>query len=443
MLAIVVFIYLIVIIFKSRDINILRRDLFTLSIILCLFFFSSHDPLINIQLYIYPMILSIILSLFANRRINRLSFAATAVLIICLLIPIVMIQFGMVKDRFLILKQSETNVINIKGQLIKPTITFTIVKHFLYLIAYILFVVMNDDLYDDNKYIEKLIKTVTIWFKILIVGLIIEWTVVNALGGYNDRQLMSVLFSVEPNQMQNWYSWGSYNICLWLSERSNYFIIAVFYLTMLKKKLLRLNDWLWIILSGIACYCTGSSGTLVIVVAYIAAEFAVIIFKNKRIGQISVISVIALVCILILINYYSVYAPKLLDFINNKSEWGSAHYRAESIEYGIDALKKYPWFGVGIGTIYAHSMLIQTLSNIGIIGVIVVLWIHQIVCSIRFSFKNIVATAFFIGISYGTFMVQHFTSPLIILIFIILHKEEEVLNARENTTSDSLLLVRR
>ncbi len=443
MLTIVVFIYLFVIIFKSRDINILRRDLFTLSVVLCLFFFSSDDPFINIQLYIYPMLLSIILSLFANRRINISALSAIMVLIICLLIPIIMMQYGMITDRFLLLKQSNTDVWDIKAQLFKPTINFTVIKHFLYLIAYILFVVINSDLYMDNEYIERLIKVVTKWFKILIVGLILEWVIVNALGGYNDRELMDKFFSLNGTfQNTNWYTWGSYSVCLWLSERSNYFIITIFYLILLKKREIEPSDWFWIVMSGVACYCTGSSSSLVIGTVYLFTEFIVTIFKNKRINQVSIMTAIVICSVFIMINYYSVIAPKLLDFINNENKWGSAHFRAQSIEYGLKAIKEYPWFGVGIGTIYAHSMLIQTLGNIGIIGIIVVLWIHQIVCSVRLNFQNIVAAIFFVGISYGAFMVQHFTSPIIIMIFIILHSEEGILDARNNTENNTLLLVR-
>lgn len=442
MLAIVVFIYLIVIIFKSRDIKILRRALFTLSVVLCLFFFSSNDPFINIQLYIYPMMLSIIISLFANRRINISALATTLVLIICLLIPIIMIQYGMINGRFLLLKQSNTDVLDIQAQLFKPTVNFTVIKHFVYLIAYILFVVLNNDLYDDNKYIEKLIKVVIFWFKILIVCLIVEWAFVNAFGGYNDRQLMNVIFSLHgTNQSTNWLTWGSHSVCLWFTERSVYSIIAIFYLVMLKKETLRFNDWLWIVLSAVACYCTGSSSTLVIIVVYMAAEFIITIIKNKKISQISAMSIIAVCGLFILINYYSVYAPKLIDFFNNANVWGSAHFRAQSIEYGLKAIKEYPFFGVGIGTIFVHSMLIQTAANIGAIGIFFVLWIHQIVCPVYFNFRNIVLVIFFIGISYGTFMVQNFTSPMIIMIFIIMHSKEEIFDARKNTESNSLLLV--
>ena len=443
MLAVGVFVYLIVILFKRRDINLLRRDLFTLTVILCLIFFNSDDPFVKIQLYIYPMILSIFLSLFVNHRINSTALIAMLILIVCLLIPLIMIQIGMVDDTFLLLKKSNTNVMNISSQLIKPTIDFTVIKHFLYLVAYILFVVFNSDLYADGRYIEKLLNDVTKWFKILIVSLIIEWTFVNALGGFNDRQIMSDLFSLNGTfQTSNWYTWNSYSVCLWFSERSSYGIIIFYYLILLKKKFLKTSDWIWCLLAAVACYCTGSSTALIITIAFMAAECAIIVLKNRRINQILIVAIIVACGLFVLINYYSVYSPKLLAFMNNKDEWGSGHFRAQSILYGIDAIKKYPLFGVGIGTIYAHSMLIQTLGNIGIIGVIVSLWIHQIVCPVRLNFRNVVSIAFFIGISYGAFMVQHFTSPVIILIFIILHREGGILDASKNTQSDPLLLVR-
>ena len=253
MLAVGVFVYLIVILFKRRDINLLRRDLFTLTVILCLIFFNSDDPFVKIQLYIYPMILSIFLSLFVNHRINSTALIAMLILIVCLLIPLIMIQIGMVDDTFLLLKKSNTNVMNISSQLIKPTIDFTVIKHFLYLVAYILFVVFNSDLYADGRYIEKLLNDVTKWFKILIVSLIIEWTFVNALGGFNDRQIMSDLFSLNGTfQTSNWYTWNSYSVCLWFSERSSYGIIIFYYLILLKKKFLKTSDWIWCLLAAVA-----------------------------------------------------------------------------------------------------------------------------------------------------------------------------------------------
>ncbi len=443
MLAIGVFIYLIVILFKRRDVNLLRRDLFTLTVILCLIFFNSDDPFVKIQLYIYPMILSIFLSLFVNRRINSTALISTLILIICLLIPLIMIQTGIIDDKFLLLKQSNTDVMNIYGQLIKPTIDFTVIKHFLYLVAYILFVVLNSDLYSDDRYIKKLINDVVKWFKILIICLILEWAFVNALGGFNDRQIMNDLFSLNGTfQTSNWYTWNSYSVCLWLSERSAYSIIVFYYLILLKKESLKASDWIWMLLSAVACYCTGSSTVLVITIAFIAAEFVVIVIKNKKASQIAIMTIVAAFGLFFLINYFSVYSSKLLEFINNEDTWGSGHFRAQSIELGIEAIKKYPLFGVGIGTVYAHSMLIQTLGNIGIIGVILSLWIHQVVCPVRLNFRNVVSIVFFVGISFGAFMVQHFTSPVIILIFIILHSKGDISDARENTKSDSLLLVR-
>ena len=324
---------------------------------------------------------------------------------------------------------------NINSELRVPTFNFTIFKHFMYFFIYILFVVLNADLYRSELFLSKIIAKVCAIFKILISLIIVEWSIVNILGGYNDRSLMDFIFSLNGvNQKTNWYGWGSYNVALWFTERSNFFIIAIYYLILLNKNDISRKDWKWIILSAVACYCTGSSSALVIFVLYILLQGSIIIFKTRRVKTYLIYSVVFLFAAITLYKFYPVFSPKILSFINNKSEWSSSHFRMQSIEYGLKAFASRPFLGVGIGTVFAHSMLVQTLSNIGLIGLYFTLYIHQKVCPICLNkFQKIVGIFFFIFISFGTFMFQHFSSPIIITFFLISHMKGEILNARADS----------
>ena len=438
----VVYVYIIRAFMKYKKVIELRKKLLSTCLILCVFFFFSKDGLIGLPLYIYPMILSIILSVIDNHRINKKVLLTSMFLFICLLIPLVQISFGKQVGKYLILKQSNADALNIEHEFMTPAVNFTVIKHLLFFVAYILFIIINTDIFKSRDFVKIMVSKVEIMFHVLIIGLIVEWSIVNLLGGWNDRALMDTVFSMHGvTQKDNWYGWGSYNVALWLTERSYFSIIVLFYLIMLKKQRLDKRDWIWVIMSVFACYCTGSSSALVILLVYVLAQTAFILRRGTP-SALIVMIIIAACCGYFLVKYYSVYSPKILNFINLTGGYGSGYWRGRSLEYGIIALRNAPLFGIGIGTIYAHGMLIETMANIGVVGFCTALWLHYRVCPIRLCYNNVVCIVYFFGISFGAYMVQNFTSPLILLLFIILRWEDK-LNAREYPKGHSLLLVRR
>ncbi len=421
--------------FKSSNIVEIRKKLFSITVIFCIFFFSSDDPFLKIQLYMYSMMLNIALSFLYRRKIKKNVLFAVFALLLCLSIPIFRIAVGSVSEKYLILKNSNTDVMDISNEMKVPILNFTIAKHFIYFIIYIAFLIFNDDLYCSAQFLEEIARKIYGMFKVLISLIIVEWCIVNLLGGWNDRSLMDFIFSLNGvNQDVNYYSWGSYNVALWFTERSNYFIILIFYLMLIKKNCLSGSDWLWTVLSAVACYCTGSSSALAILILYLILQGFVTLFKKNQIMNCVIYSIALMFAFIILIKYYPVYSPKILDFIYNRNVWGSAHFRMQSIEYGIQAFLSNPLFGVGIGTVYVHSMLVQTLSNIGLVGIFLTLYLHQKECPINLhSFQNVIGIIFILGISFGALMIQHFTSPFIITAFMILHMNGDVLNRKQNT----------
>ena len=211
----------------------------------------------------------------------------------------------------------------------------------------------------------------------------------------------------------------------------------------LKKRDINSFEWFWFVLSAVAIYCTGSSSCLAILAAYLLAEIFVVLIRNKKVSQVIFISLIIVVCTVVLINNIELFTNKIQSFFSGQESWNSGFFRANSINYGIKAIKDHIFFGVGIGTVLAHSMLVQTISNIGFIGTALMLYMHSIVCPAKKTIVNILTSVFIVVISYGCYMVQNFTSPFLITIFIILNCNEEILNAKQNSKDNSLLLVRR
>ena len=396
MLFIVTLIELISCFVSSANYNIIRQKLFYLSAILSLFFFSSYDPIIGMPLYVYPMICSITISFLYNPKIDKQLFLCFFFLILSLMIPLIEIVLKINSGSYLLLKESTTDTLLINSQFHTPTVNFVVIKHFLFMIAYVLFVIVNIDIVKDNDFIKSMLFRIVSLFKILFVGIIVEWIVVNLMGGINDRYLMGSLFSLKTiNQTENWKTWGSYSVALCFAERSNFNIVAIFYMMYLKKKDMIFMDWIWIVISSIAIYCTGSSSCLAILVLYLVTEIFIVIMRNRKISQFMFILLIIIGCAIVLFNNFELFTSKLEAFFSNEESWSSGYFRANSIIYGIKAIKDHIFFGVGIGTVYVHSMFVQTLANIGMVGTFLVLWIHYKLCPIKNNLVNSLTVFFY------------------------------------------------
>lgn len=427
---------------RNKELDLVRKKLFTFSVILSLFFFSSNDPILGLPLYIYPLIFSVAISFLYRPRISKQLILGFVLLLLSLIIPLVRMELRMETSSYFLIRESTTDVLNVNTQMHIPDVDIRVIKHFLFLAVYVLFIIVNEDLTKDSGFIKILLDEIIVLFKVLFIGIIIEWIIVNAMGGFNDRLLMGSIFSMKrTNQTTNWKTWGSYSVALWFPERSNFNIVAIYYMIYLKKREIKSAEWLWLVLSVFAIYCTGSSSCLAILAAYLLAEAFVVLVRNRKINQITVVLLILIGCTAVLLNNMELFTNKLQIFLSGEESWSSGYFRANSISYGIKAIKDHLLFGVGIGTVLAHSMLVQTIANIGIVGTLLMLWLHWKICPIAKSFINTIIAAFIIGISYGCYMIQNFTSPFLITIFIILNCSEEIIDAVQNSENNSLLLV--
>lgn len=443
MLFIIATIELVWIFTKSTNVDAIRKKLFSFSVILSLFFFSSCDPIIGMPLYVYPMLFSAVLSLIHHPKLKKSLIFILVLLFISMIIPLVRMEWGISTERYFLIKESTTDTLSFKDQLFIPTVDFTVIKHFLFMFVYAVFAIVNADIIKDSTYIKTLLDKLILFFKILFIGIIVEWGIVNFFGGIDDRNLLGWIFSLKTNnQTENWFTWGSHSVALWFTERSNFNIVALFYMIYLKKKTINASEWLWIFFSVVAVYCTGSSSCLAILAVYLFMEVFIIVIRNRKISQFVFATFIVVSCLVVVCSNIDLFMSKFFVFYqSNEESWSSGYFRANSITYGIEAIKDHPLFGVGIGTVLAHSMLIQTLANIGLVGTSLMLWLHYIICPIKCNLTNILSLIFIVGLSYGCYMIQNFTSPFLIIIFVILNCSEEILDAKQNSKDNSLLLV--
>lgn len=407
-----------------------RLYIFIYTIIMSVILFSSKDPFFGIPIYFYGMILSIIIcfdrknSLFDFKNIKLFMI----IILICffMIVQIVNIIDGNNVIPVILLKNSTTDILDINSQLIIPEFNFTIVKHFVFFVVYLIFVLCNSDLLSDDKCIHFCHEIIIKVFKILFICIIIESLVVNLFGGLNDRSIMDFVFSMTSNQSYNWKTFGIYSVCFCFTERSYIDCILIYYLIVALKKNFDKKFLKWFIISGIAIFCTGSSTGLAIFLIFgLYFLYRILLVKNSFAIKISFLCIILTILVLIIVN------PDLLDKITNymsyEEGWNSSYFRRRSNEYGLDAFKFSPFIGMGIGTVYCHSVLIQTLANIGLIGFILTIVFHIIACQKNsFNFDLLIKIVIICIIGVSAYMIQEFTSPYLLCVFISLSSKKNI-----------------
>lgn len=426
MLAFFSFFYLIFIAFSDSDIYTRRKKLFCMALLLNVFFFSSYDYIFKIQLYVFPMLLSIAFSFFQKIAVKKKNLILFFSIAVYLLIPIIYLMIVEIDDMFLLIQKSTSSTMDIYTQLHKPEFDINVVKHYVYFVLYLFFLVCNADLISDKYFCDDLLKKFLFLFKLLFLCIIFEWAIVN-IGHFNDREIMQKIFSIgNLNMKTNWHSWGSYNVALCFTERSEMSITIFFYFLMLKEKSFSKSDYMWIFMSIFAIYCTGSSTALLCLTLFVLSEFVILMLYGGNVKQVTFIMFVSIIGISIIYFNKEIFLSKIVDFITFTDDAGSAHYRMQSILIGLRAVLEYPFFGVGIGTVYVNSMLVETLANIGLIGVILTLKMHYSICRFTNNLKNMLIILSFFVLSIGAFMVQNFTSPMIIVLFIILRSSGSI-----------------
>ena len=137
------------------------------------------------------------------------------------------------------------------------------------------------------------------------------------------------------------------------------------------------------------------------------------------------------------IRYNTNLFSKIEEYINPTINYGSAYFRKQSNVYGISSFISSPFIGCGIGTVYCHSMLIQSLSNIGILGVVLTFVIHlKALKTKKTHYKNVYISVclfvIFIILSSSSMMLQQFTSPVLLAIILSIAIEKDCCDDAKN-----------
>ena len=396
--------------------------MFITTIVFTIFFYSSHDPIVGMPLYFEVMLVSIVVSVVKKHKVKvrKLVLICIGSIIVTLMIQLLNIYCGINITQVILLKESDTDVMNIATQLTAPKLNFTVFKHFSFYMCYLIFVFVNSDLLKNRKNIDDTFKVLIKGFKILFICLIIESLIVNALGGYNDRHLMQIIFGFKNlNMQENWKTFGIFSVAFSFTERSYMGVVIVYYLILSVYKKYDYDFLKWFIISIVAVLCTGSSTALVVVLLFAVYFFRDVFIKGKS----SMVRIGFLLAAIIGAGLFAMYSSMLLNKINvffDQSEvWSSGYFRRQSITYGLKAIEFSPLIGIGIGTVYAHSMIIQTVANIGILGVVLGVIYHiEIISTPKINIDRFYKVIITIIICSSTFTVQDFTSPLLLCLIL-------------------------
>lgn len=395
-----------------------KENVFILTIILSIFFFSSSIPIINLPLYFLTMCISLIANLFNIRKKVSKKLITVFLLINCfLLLQIFNIILSVNVFNSLLINKSNTDILNLLTEMHTPVFDFTIIKHYIFYVLYLLFLIFNVDIIKTKM--NKTVKITEITFRVLFICIIVEFIFVNVFDGFNDRQIMAFIFNYEPNQLENWLTFGVYSVALCFNERSSMAIILFYVLIRLNKLKYGNNKaFIWDALSLLAAFCTGSTTAIFIIGVYIIIVFFHLLFSRPLTPNTAIFLIAIVVFSMVILSNYSVYLDKILVFIYDSNEYGSASFRRNSINIAIDCIIKNPLIGLGIGTNYSHSALFQTLANIGFIGAILFIKIHKMIIPKNkvINFTLVIRVVFTLIVLSAAFMLQQITSPFSLML---------------------------
>lgn len=404
-----------------------REFIFILTVVVSLFFFDSKDPFIGIPLYMYIMVLSILLGLFCRRhyiKTDKKLFIVCILIVVAMMFQMIMLLFGINVQKALLLKQSTTDTLDITSELLYPTVNFTVIKHFLFYIAYLMFLFFNADYLRNKNKLAKLLKCCVKIFKLLFVFLIVECVVTNFTGLLKDRNIITLIFNTSLNQTIKWTSYsGLYTSVAWFSEASNVRIVIIYYLIRITEKNYKFKSIIWDLVSFFAVFASGGSTALMISAIYVVYSVFYLIVVNRYMYLKIIGTAFLIACVCVVSKYGEVMFAKVNIFLSGAITWGSASARSQSIVYALNIIKYHPLFGLGIGTVYSHSGLFQALANIGIVGTSLLVYAHIILLKPSVSFIVIVKIIFVVGILFAAFMIQEITSPFMCILMMTMFAE--------------------
>ena len=395
-----------------------KEVLFLTTLILSFLFFNTADPFLGIPIYIYFALLSILINLFSLTRTKQFNKLAIVFLLlnIVMLVQICNLRIGIFNPVSLLINKSNTDTLNIAQEMFVPTIDFTVIKHFVFFDIYLVFALFNFELIKKPSILFKLKKLVYLTIIILFVTIYLEFFIANFIN-YDYLDIIPKIIGFDDNVKRTGF-FDFYVVHGWLSEPSSIIVTFPFFFVLAEKGLFNLKNLLLFIFGFIGVSMTGSTTGILMVFACFLYAYLRIILKGVK------IQIIISTCVILALGVVSVFLFKdqlikvisFLGFGESAGEFGSSTFRSESIVLAINSFAKAPLLGVGIGTVYCHSMVFQVLANIGLIGTFLSLYYHKLLFKhYRFSISKL--TIIFI-LFLGSEMIQTFTSPYMLVVIV-------------------------
>lgn len=401
-----------------------KEVLFLTTLILSFLFFNTADPFFGIPIYIYFALLSILINLFSLTRTKQFNKLAIVFLLlnIVMLVQICNLGIGIFNPASLLINKSNTDTLNIAQEMFVPTIDFTVIKHFVFFDIYLVFALFNFELIKKPVFLVKVKKLVNFIIILLFFVIYLEFVVANFIN-YEYLDFIPKIIAFDDNV--NWTGFFNFYVVHgWLSEPSSIIVTFPFFFLLAENGLFNLKNFLLFLFGFIAVAMTGSTtGILMVLISFLYAYFKILQKGSKVEISISTILILALGITSIFI--FKDQLIKVLSFLGigeKAGEYGSSTFRSESIVLALNSFIKTPVFGVGIGTVYCHSMVFQVLANIGLLGTFLALYFYKLMFkNYRFS---ILKLAIIFVLFLASEMIQTFTSPYMLVVFIICLKSK-------------------
>ena len=410
--------------FLVKRIAKVKEVLFLTTLILSFLFFNTADPFLGIPIYIYFALLSILINLFSLTRTKQFNKLAIVFLLlnIVMLVQICNLGMGIFNPVSLLINKSNTDTLNIAQEMFVPTIDFTVIKHFVFFDIYLVFALFNFELIKKPVLLLKVKKLVNFIIILLFFVIYLEFVVANFIN-YEYLNFIPKIIAFDDNV--NWTGFFNFYVVHgWLSEPSSIIVTFPFFFLLAENGLFNLKNFLLFLFGFIAVAMTGSTtGILMVLISFLYAYFKILQKGSKVEISISTILILALGITSIFI--FKDQLIKVLSFLGigeKAGEYGSSTFRSESIVLALNSFIKTPMFGVGIGTVYCHSMVFQVLANIGLLGTFLALYFYKLMFkNYRFSLLKL---AIIFVLFLASEMIQTFTSPYMLVVFIICLKSK-------------------
>ena len=408
-------VYLLYFFSKNKSIHKLRFLTFCLTLFVSCFLYDTR--VFGQRVYFVLQIVSLFLSLFDNKRCPKrqssLFLFSSSILVGVMLLQMVNLLFGANAHPSLLIYVSNTDVTNIMSQIFTPRLDSTVIKHFLFFIVFILFVYSNRDFLCDDYYKAKITHIFKYGFACLFSIILLQFFAQNVIGiSYTVTQdFFDLTLGITPKIYQVGALFSSN---AWLPEPSSTGIYILFYLIILRQTQISRKDFFFEFL-GLICAFLSTSTTTIATAGIFGLLFILRCLFDKSYCGDNVLRHIFLpltfaAVLLVAVLFSDTFVYKIVTFVTGSGSSLSASWRKQSILLALQVFLKTPLIGNGIGTVFAHSMMVQVISNIGLIGLISSLLLNLafVKNNSKFSWVLFLLT---LGVFSASGTLQQYSSP--------------------------------